>query len=95
MPRKSRRGGRSSGSPYFFRRVWSPFGSAVGAVRTTADIGLGLVKNTTGRALGAVDRAGYAVAAKLNDGVGGLIGPRRRGTRRNRNRSNRRRTNRK
>ncbi len=93
MPRKSRRARRSSSSPYFFRRVWSPFGSAVGAVRSTADIGLGFVKNTTGRALGAVDRAGYAVASKLNDGVGGLVG--RRGTRRNRNRSNRRRTNRK
>ena len=74
-------------SPYFFRRIWSPFGSAVGAVRSTADIGLGFVKNTTGRALGAVDRAGYTVAGKLNDGVGGLVG--RRGTRRNRNRSNR------
>ena len=85
MPRKSRRARRSSGSPYFFRRIWSPFGSAVGAVRSTADIGLGFVKNTTGRALGAVDRAGYAVAGKLNDGVGGLVG--RRGTRRNRNRN--------
>ncbi len=90
MPRKTR---RASGSPYFFRRIWSPFGSAVGAVRSTADIGLGLVKNTTSRALGAVDRAGYTVAAKLNDGVGGLVGPaRRRGTRRNRNRSNRNRS---
>jgi hypothetical protein len=91
MPRKSRRHARrSSGSPYFFRRVWSPFGSAVGAVRSTADIGLGLVKDTTGRALGAVDSAGYAVASKLNDGVGGLVGPaRRRSTRRNRNRSSR------
>ena len=96
MPSKTRRASRrsrSSGSPYFFRRVWSPFGSAIGAVRSTADIGMGLVKNTTGRALGAVDRAGYAVAAKLNDGVGGLVGPaRRRGTRRNR--SNRNRSNR-
>ena len=96
MPRKSRRHSRrSSGSPYFFRRIWSPFGSAVGAVRSTADIGMGLVKNTTSRALGAVDRAGYAVATKLNDGVGGLVGPRRRGTRRNRsNRNKSRRSNR-
>jgi hypothetical protein len=88
MPRKTRRA-RGSGSPYFFRRVWSPFGSAVGAVRSTADIGLGFVKNTTGRALGAVDSAGYAVASKLNDGIGGLVGSRRRGSRRNRRRSNR------
>lgn len=88
MPRKTRRASRSSGSPYFFRRVWSPFGSAIGAVRSTANIGLGLVKNTTSRAIGAVDRAGYGVATKLNDGIGGLVGPaRRRGTRRNRNRN--------
>jgi hypothetical protein len=99
MPRKTRRHSRharSSGSPYFFRRIWSPFGSAVGAVRSTANIGMGLVKNTTSRALGAVDRAGFAVATKLNDGVGGLVGPaRRRGTRRNRSNRNKSRRNRK
>ncbi len=96
MPRKTRRHSRrAAGSPYFFRRIWSPFGSAVGAVRSTADIGLGLVKNTTSRALGAVDRAGFTVAAKLNDGVGGLVGPaRRRGTRRNRSNRNKSRRNR-
>jgi hypothetical protein len=58
-------------SPYFFKRVWSPFSSGIGAVGNTAEI-----------ALGAVDSAGRAVAGRLNDAVGGLVGPRRGGRRR-------------
>ena len=58
-------------SPYFFRRVWSPFSSGIGAVG-----------NTAGIALGAVDSAGRAVAGRLNDAVGGLVGPRKGGMRR-------------
>jgi hypothetical protein len=73
MVRKTRKS-----SPYFFRRVWSPFSSGIGAVG-----------NTAGIALGAVDSAGRAVAGRLNDAVGGLVGPRKGGKRSMRRRSSR------
>ncbi len=55
-------------SPYFFRRVWSPFGHSIQAVR-----------NTAGIALSAVDSAGKSVSGHLNDAVGNLVRPRRTG----------------
>jgi hypothetical protein len=61
MVRKSRKS-----SPYFFRRVWSPFGHSIQAVR-----------NTAGIALSAVDSAGKSVTGHLNDAVGNLVRPRR------------------
>lgn len=63
-------------SPYFFRRVWSPFGHSIQAVR-----------NTAGIALGAVDSAGKSVTGHLNDAVGNLMRPRRGGKRRTQRRS--------
>jgi hypothetical protein len=57
-------------SPYFFRRVWSPFGHSIQAVR-----------NTAGIALSAVDSAGKSVTGHLNDAVGNLVRPRRGGAR--------------
>ena len=57
-------------SPYFFRRVWSPFGHSIQAIR-----------NTAGIALGAVDSAGKSVTGHLNDAVGNLVRPRRGGRR--------------
>jgi hypothetical protein len=80
MVRKSRKS-----SPYFFRRVWSPFGHSIQAVR-----------NTAGIALSAVDSAGKSVTGHLNDAVGNLVRPRRGGRRtqrRNKNRSNKNRSN--
>ncbi len=65
MVRKSRKS-----SPYFFRRVWSPFGHSIQAVR-----------NTAGIALSAVDSAGKSVTGHLNDAVGNLVRPRRGGAR--------------
>jgi hypothetical protein len=66
MVRKSRKS-----SPYFFRRVWSPFGHSIQAIRNTAQI-----------ALGAVDSTGRTVSGHLNDAVGNLTRPRRGGKRR-------------
>jgi hypothetical protein len=57
-------------SPYFFRRIWSPFGHSIQAIR-----------NTAGIALGAVDSAGKSVTGHLNDAVGNLVRPRRGGRR--------------
>jgi hypothetical protein len=57
-------------SPYFFRRIWSPFGHSIQAIR-----------NTAGIALGAVDTAGKSVTGHLNDAVGNLVRPRRGGRR--------------
>ncbi len=75
MPSKSRKS-----SPYFFRRVWSPFGHSIQAVR-----------NTAGIALGAVDSAGKSVTSHLNDAVGNLMRPRRGGRRTQRRNKNSRR----
>jgi hypothetical protein len=73
MVRKTRKS-----SPYFFRRIWSPFGHSIQAIR-----------NTAGIALGAVDTAGKSVSGHLNDAVGNLVRPRRAsGGRRTRRRSN-------
>jgi hypothetical protein len=63
MVRKTRKS-----SPYFFRRVWSPFGHSIQAVR-----------NTAGIALGAVNSAGKSVSGHLNDAVGNLVRSRRSG----------------
>jgi hypothetical protein len=57
-------------SPYFFKRIWSPFGHSIQAIR-----------NTAGIALGAVDSAGKSVTGHLNDAVGNLVRPRRGGRR--------------
>jgi hypothetical protein len=95
--RATRKGGKK-GSPYFFRRVWSPFGAGVKLVGNTANVGLGFVDNTargslglvrsTARgAIGGVGKIGYGVASAANNAVGGLVGRNR--SRRNRNRSNR------
>jgi hypothetical protein len=64
-------------SPYFFRRVWSPFGHSIQAVR-----------NTAGIALSAVDSAGKSVSGHLNDAVGNLVRPRRGGGKRSTQRRN-------
>jgi hypothetical protein len=73
MVRKTRKS-----SPYFFRRVWSPFGHSIQAIR-----------NTAGIALSAVDSAGKSVSGHLNDAVGNLMRPRRGGARSSRkNKSN-------
>jgi hypothetical protein len=55
-----------SSSPYFFRRIWSPFGHSIEAVR-----------NTAGIALSAVDSVGKSVSGHLNDAVGNLVRSRR------------------
>ena len=68
-------------SPYFFRRVWSPFGHSIQAVR-----------NTAGIALNAVDSAGKSMTGHLNDAVGNLVRPRRGGARRSRKNTRRNKT---
>ena len=93
--RTSRKGGKK-GSPYFFRRVWSPFGAGVKLVGNTADVGIGYVGNTAGNVIGLVrrttkrttnglDKIGSGFAGAANNAVGGLVGNRNR-SRRNRNR---------
>jgi hypothetical protein len=72
MARKTRKS-----SPYFFRRIWSPFGHSIQAIR-----------NTAGIALGAVDSAGKSVSGHLNDAVGNLVRPRRSGGARRTRRAN-------
>lgn len=65
-------------SPYFFRRIWSPFGHSIQAIRGTANI-----------ALNAVENVGKSVSGHLNDAVGNLTRPRRGGARYSRkNKSN-------
>jgi len=98
--RRSRSSTRKSGSPYFFRRVWSPFGAGVNMVGRTTNTGLGFVDNTahgginlvrrTARgAVGAVGNIGYGIASSANDAIGGLVG--NNGRRNTRRRSTRRR----
>ena len=83
--RSSRSSSRKSGSPYFFRRVWSPFGAGVNMVGKATNVGLGfvdntahgginLVRRTTRGAVGAVGNIGYGVASSANDAIGGLVG---------------------
>ncbi len=92
--RRTRRSSRKSGTPYFFRRIYSPFGTGLNLVGKTANVGLGFVDNTahgginlvrrTARgAVGAVGKVGYGVASSANEAVGKLVGKgRRRSTRR-------------
>ncbi len=95
--RRTRRSSRKSGSPYFFRRIWSPFGTGINLAGKTANIGLGFVDNTahsgvnlvrrTARgAFGAVGKIGNGVASSANEAVGKLVGngSRRRAARRRR-----------